>query len=114
MALPESDIDKLETLLKLMFERRISEESEEKLKLTYEVKGNKITIIESRPFFIDPDSWNSVKVAQFEYNSDIGNWALYWYSTKNRRQAYPTGRNKDSIEKLVDEVDSDPTGIFWG
>jgi hypothetical protein len=54
-----------------------------------------------------------MNVAQFELNPESQRWTLYWYDRKNRRQPYPTGRNRDTLEKLVAEVDSDPTGIFW-
>ena len=85
----------------------------DQVKLQFNAVGNRVTLTESRPLFIDPTIWNEVKIAQFEYSPEAVNWTLYWYDRKNRRQPYPTGRNKDTLEKLILEVDSDPTGIFW-
>ena len=83
------------------------------VKLEYHTRGNRITLVESRPLFIDPSLFNSVNVAQFEFDAVQQIWTLYWYDRKNRRQPYPTGRNRDTLEKLAAEVETDPTGIFW-
>ncbi|MDA8415425.1 MAG: DUF3024 domain-containing protein [Desulfobacteraceae bacterium] len=81
--------------------------------LHFDTRGNRVTLTESRPLFIDPAIWNEIKIAQFEYNPEARIWTLYWYDRKDRRQPYPTGRNRDTLEKLIQEVNSDPTGIFW-
>jgi hypothetical protein len=110
MALPESEQERFATLLGQLCERR---SIPDQVRLQYDTKGNRVTLTESRPLFIDPSIWNEIKIAQFEYSPESLNWTLYWYDRKNRRQPYPTGRNRDTLEKLVCEVDSDPTGIFW-
>jgi hypothetical protein len=110
MALPEPEQLRVDTLLgQLCGLRAIPDQ----VRLQYDTKGNRVTLSESRPLFIDPALWNEIKIAQFEYSPESLNWTLYWYDRKNRRQPYPTGRNRDILEKLVREVDLDPTGIFW-
>jgi|SRR6185369_7956459 len=110
MALPETERQRVSRLLGQLCEQRTIPDL---VKLQYDTRGNRVTLTESRPLFIDPAIWNEVKIAQFEYNPDALQWILYWYDRKNRRQPYPTGRNRDTLEKLILEVDSDPTGIFW-
>ncbi|MBC7964017.1 MAG: DUF3024 domain-containing protein [Steroidobacteraceae bacterium] len=110
MALPETERHRADKLLGQLCERRTIADQ---VKLQYETRGNRVTLSESRPLFIDPAIWNEIKIAQFEYSQESLHWTLYWYDRKNRRQPYPTGRNKDTFEKLILEVDSDPTGIFW-
>jgi hypothetical protein len=109
MALPEEEFIRVKEVLEVLCHGR----SGDSVRLEYHVKGNRVTLVESRPLFIDPNLWNSVNVAQFEFNPDLQTWMLYWYDRKNRRQAYPTGRNRDTLEKLIAEVEADPTGIFW-
>jgi hypothetical protein len=111
MLLPESEILRVDKLLSGICRKR---SIEGEVTLTYQIRGNRVTLIESRPFFVDPSTWFDVKVAQFEFNSTTHIWTLYWYNLKNKRFPYPTGRNKDSLEKLTIEVEKDPTGIFWG
>ena len=109
MALPEEELVRTKELLGMFCRARTGDS----VKLEYYIRGNRVTLVESRPLFIDPALLNSVNVAQFEFNLDLQVWTLYWYDRKNRRQPYPTGRNRDTIEKLVAEVIADPTGIFW-
>lgn len=110
MALPETEQQRVDSLLgQLCVQRTIPDQ----VKLQLDTRGNRVVLSESRPLFIDPAIWNEIKIAQFEYSPESCNWTLYWYDRKNRRQPYPTGRNRDTLEKLVREVDSDPTGIFW-
>ena len=110
MALPETELQRVDVLLGQLCEQR---STVAQVELQFDIKGNRVTLTESRPLFIDPAIWNEIKIAQFEYSPESYNWTLYWYDRKNRRQPYPTGRNKDTLEKLLCEVDSDPTGIFW-
>lgn len=110
MALPDTEQQRVDRLVGGLCEQRTIQDQ---VKLQYVTKGNRVTLTESRPLFIDPGIWNEVKVAQFEYSPESLRWTLYWYDMKNRRQPYPTGRNKDTLEKLILEVESDSTGIFW-
>lgn len=110
MALPKTELQKVDELLgQLCAQRTIADH----VTLHIDTRGNRVVLTESRPLFIDPEVWNEIKIAQFEFSPESHNWTLYWYDRKNRRQPYPTGRNRDTLEKLVCEVDSDPTGIFW-
>lgn len=110
MALPDKERLTVNSLLGQLCEHRTIPDQ---VKMRYDTRGNRVTLTESRPLFIAPNIWNEVKIAQFEYNPESLNWTLFWYDRKNRRQPYPTGRNKDMLEKLIVEVNSDPTGIFW-
>jgi hypothetical protein len=109
MALPEEELIRVKELLE-PFCLSVAGDS---VRLEFHMRGNSVTLVESRPLFIDPQLMNSVNIAQFEFNADLKIWTLYWYDRKNRRQPYPTGRNRDTLERLVAEVRSDPTGIFW-
>ena len=109
MALHEEELDHVKMILKEFCQKR----TDDSVKIEFHVRGNRATLVESRPLFIDPTLLNCVNVAQFEFNPGLQIWTLYWYDQKNRRQPYPTGRNRDTIEKLVAEVEIDPTGIFW-
>ena len=114
MALPETEHQRAEELLGIFCKDKMASFKDlDTLEIGYSIKGNKVTLTESRPLFIDPGVWNEIKVAQFEYSPEMNNWTLYWYDRKNRRQPYPVARNKDTLEKLIQEVDKDPTGIFW-
>ena len=109
MALPEAELKRVDDLVGDFCRSRTDGD----VTLAYHIRGDRVTLVESRPFFIDPGLVNSINVAQFEYNPLSSVWTLYWYSMKGRRQPYPTGRNRDSLDRLIVEVAADPTGIFF-
>jgi len=109
MALPDNETTRVEELLGALCRAR----SGDSVTVAHQTRGNRVTLVETRPLFIDPSIMNSVNVAQFEFDPDLKVWTLFWYDRKNRRQPYPTGRNRDTLERLVAEVGADPTGIFW-
>jgi len=109
MALPDEELAKVIELLEVFCHAR----TDDSVRLEYHSRGNRVTLVESRPLFIDPRILNSMNVAQFEFDVDRQVWTLYWYDRKNKRQPYPTGKNRNTLEKLIAEVEADPTGIFW-
>ena len=109
MSLPEIELLRVHELLGVFCKERTGDS----VTLEYAIRGSRVTLAESRPLFIDPRIWNRVNVAQFEFDLEKRIWVLYWYDRRNRRQPYPTGRNRDTLEKLMVELVTDPTGIFW-
>jgi hypothetical protein len=109
MALPHEELTRVGEVLEPFCRAR----SGDSVTVACQVRGNRVTLVETRPLFIDPSIMNSSNVAQFEFDPDLKVWTLYWYDRKNRRQPYPTGRNRDTLERLVAEVGNDPTGSFW-
>lgn len=109
MPLPDTEIERAKNLLDVL----CSEKSIGSAKVGYQIRGNKVSLTESRPLFIDPTIVNTIHVAQFEFVPGQNIWVLYWYDRRDKRVPYPTGRNRDELEKLVHEVRTDPTGVFW-
>jgi hypothetical protein len=85
----------------------------DKLRIEFAVAGNKVTITEHRPHFMDPAKWTVTKVAVLDYDADDGTWELGCFDRNSRRVPYRTEPTSD-LAALLKEVDEDPTGIFWG
>jgi Protein of unknown function (DUF3024) len=49
-------------------------------------------------------------IAQFEYSTAAKSWRLYGYNRNDRRQPVAKG----ALDILINEVDADRTGVFWG
>ena len=41
-------------------------------------------------------------------------WSLYWRDRNLRFHTYDRLRPTGNVDQLLDEIDRDPTGIFWG
>lgn len=52
--------------------------------------------------------------ARLQYIAKTGLWTLYWSDRRGRWQCYDVVAPTTDVLVLLDEVDQDPTGIFWG
>jgi hypothetical protein len=116
MTIPEAIKREVTRQVEAFCDGRIPPELRDQIRLEYSVRGNAITIVERRPPWREdfgPD-WSSLKVAQLRYDSPTGSWALYWRNRNERWFRYPDADPSSDIRSLLDEIDADPTCIFWG
>ena len=95
-------------------DERIPERVKDQIKLDYKIRGNSVTLIEKRPHYKNTEEWVEMKIAQFRFNQDNNKWSLYWWRHTGRWYEYDNIEAKTDFQKLVNEVDEDPTAIFWG
>lgn len=103
-----------ELLLAKLCARRSPADLREKVRVSGEIGGNTITISEHRVAWDDPLSWTVLTVAVLTYDASSGLWTLYCFDRYSRRRPYLNARPSTELNTLLDEVDRDPTGIFWG
>jgi hypothetical protein len=95
-------------------EVRVPTEIRHKVRLIYRWRGSVVTLSETRPYFQDPKRWTESPVAQFRYDAARKRWVLYYRDGKGRWHIYEEARPAASVQTLLDEVNRDPTHIFWG
>ncbi len=112
----------LPTLLQASVERRLRHYCEsqipfavrDQLRLGFHIVGEKVTLFEERPSRQKPDEWVETAVAQFRYDAEKREWALFWADRDQHWHPYEAVGPSPTIEELLAEVKSDPAGIFWG
>ena len=114
MSLPEIEQHRVKKLLGKFCEERVSPQVQDRVKLSFNIRGNKVTLVESRILVREPSRLIESRIAQFEYNPGINCWTLYCYNRNSKRCPYVPKHDQGSLDKLIQEVDKDPTGIFWG
>lgn len=74
------------------------------------------TVVERRaPWRADyGPEWTATGIARLRYTVARGEWALYWRDRNARWHRYDLIEPSSDIAVLLDEIDQDPTGIFWG
>lgn len=74
------------------------------------------TIVERRaPWREDyGPEWTTLGIARFRYVAKDELWSLYWRDRNAKWHRYDLIEPKQDVLVLLDEVDRDPTGIFWG
>jgi Protein of unknown function (DUF3024) len=85
-----------------------------KVRVGYRIAGNSVILYEERPAFHPPYDWQELVVAKFTYVETRRQWRLYCQHRDRRWHAYQALPAAANLSTLLNEVDRDPTGIFWG
>ncbi len=85
------------------------------MRVEFLVSRNAVTIVESRPPWEGDadDEWVQQEVARLRFERSRG-WTLYWPDRNSDFHIYDRLPSTMQIKELLDEVDADPTCIFWG
>ena len=65
------------------------------------------------PWPTELTEWSRVPVAQLRYDPDHKNWTLYCADRNSRWHRYELV-DPGTVDELLEEIEDDPTGIFWG
>ncbi len=114
MPLPEFTKKLVETRLDEYCNKEIPKDLRDQIRLGYKINGNKVTLIESRPFYLDPKKWTETPLAQFRFDAETKKWGLYFMDRNSRWRPYDLVEESADFEKLLEALDEDRTGIFWG
>jgi hypothetical protein len=86
------------------------------LRVECDTRGKTITLYECRPPW-NPDlgaDWTRQPVAQLRYQPTDHQWRLYCADRNRRWHYYDMAEPTTRLDELINEIDEDPTGIFWG
>lgn len=114
MALSEIQRAQVTKRLAAFCESRVPATVRSKVRLGFRIKNSEVVLFEERPAFEAPHEWRKMEVAKFKYLTAQQTWRLYCQHRDLRWHAYAALPEARTFEKLLDEVASDPTGIFWG
>jgi hypothetical protein len=113
MALPELVKKIVEDKLAKYCEQKIPVHARDEIKLSYKFHGNTVFLVESRPVFLG-EGWTHMKIAKFKYDPRGGTWELFCADRNDRWYSYFETSREKNFQALLDAVEEDATGIFWG
>jgi len=114
MPLPETEREIVQVTLEVYCRTKVPLRLTQKLRVGFRIRGNRVTLFEQRPAVMHPDEWVDIVVAQFRYDAGENRWTLYCADRNSRWHRYDEAGPSERFEDLVDEVEQDLTGIFWG
>ena len=83
------------------------------VRLAIESRGKSITIVEERvPWDGGGGPWTRSPMAQFRLDAK-SLWRLYWRDSRDRWHELEAQPARD-VRPLLDELDRDESGVFWG
>lgn len=97
-------------------EGKIPEHVRDEIRIELDVTDRAITVLECRPPW-HPDygpEWTRFPIARLRYTKSRDEWSLYWRDRHLKFHEYDLAEPSHDVQDLLDEIDSDRTGIFWG
>jgi len=110
--LPETDVARVQRWCRARVPERVRDE----VRVEVDVAERHLTIVECRPPWradFGPE-WTRFPIARLRYTKATGLWSLYWRDRNLKFHGYGRVPGSVSVGDLLDEVDRDPTAIFWG
>jgi hypothetical protein len=114
MTLPDATRKYVSELFNQRIEAGLTPKRREYLRLRDSFRGNSVTLHEDRPRMLGQDGWSSLGVALFRLNPTTGTWSLYWRDSRERWLEVEEFEPSIDLGELLDEVDQDPSHLFWG
>lgn len=108
--LPEIDVEKVKRYCRAKIPERLHNE----VRIETSIRGKSISIHECRPIWRGaPGEWTKTSVAQLRYEGD-GTWTLYSADRNSKWFLYFDLDSHQPVDVILEEIEADPTGIFWG
>ncbi len=115
MAFPEITNALIEKKIGKYCDNRIPAHLRNKVTVSYEIRGSNVTIFESRaPWRSEMTEWTKSKVAQIRYDEKKTMWTLFCRDQYGKWYKYESLPAVKNLDRVIEEIDADPTGIFWG
>jgi len=111
--IPDSDLARI----KRWAEDRIPEHARDQVWIGLDVADRAITILECRPLWNPDRSGHDptrLPIARLRYTKSRREWSLYWRDRNSRFHTYELAKPSAAVTDLLEEIDLDRTGIFWG
>lgn len=83
-------------------------------RLGYRFTGSEVVLFESRPTYHRPNEWHEHDIAKFRYVANAHEWRLFCLHRDLKWHTYTPRPSAPDFDTLLQEVATDPTGIFWG
>lgn len=80
------------------------------------VSRGAVTIVERRAPWREEygREWTALGIARLRYHARRREWTLFWRDRNSRWHRYDLIEPSSNIATLLTEIETDPTGIFWG
>ena len=114
MAIPNEVKLVAESTLIAYVEQKIPSHIRNKLYLSYRFSNQSVILIENRPNIFKRGEWTESAVAKFRFTIKTNTWSLYWADRNSKWHKYSYTEPTEDFDLLLQAVDEDRTGIFWG
>lgn len=97
-------------------EQRLPEHARSQVRMECEIAARHLTLVERRAPWREEcgTEWSRLPIARLAYSQTTHQWSLHWRDRNLKFHPYDNAQPTTDIRILMDEIDNDPTHIFWG
>ena len=94
----------------------VPRDARDQLRFEIDVSDRAITVVECRPPWCDDvgPEWTRSPICRFRYTKAHQQWSLYWRDRNQKFHLHKSAAPTPHLLELIDVVERDPSGIFWG
>ena len=112
----QDTIDINEATVKAFVEKLRPEDPEirKQLDFGYSYDGKRFKLFEIRPVWTRPDEIQHLEFAKMRYYKSRSEWNLYWMRASGKWEAYEPYFSSSSLSEMLDIINEDEFGCFFG
>ena len=114
MAFTDIDHQRIKNEVGGLCSRRSPAHLKDKVRLEYEIEKQNVVIYEIRPVWNNPSEITKSPMAKLTYVNSKKIWKLYWKRANMKWKNYESKESSKEIRTLVQEIDNDAYGCFFG
>ena len=115
MAFTASETKQVDWIMRKFFNRnRPPERARHQVDLSYEIKNQSVEIFLLRVFWRDQSQTVREPIVKATYDKNSRKWKIYWQRADMRWHLYEPYPEAQDLEIVLQIVEEDPYGCFWG
>jgi hypothetical protein len=114
MAFSEIDRHRIKKEVGGLCSQRTPNHDRDKLRFEYDIEKQNVIINEVRPAWNNPKEPTKLPFAKLTYVKSRNIWKLYWKRASGKWERYEPKDSDKDLGALVQEIDKDPYGCFFG
>jgi uncharacterized protein with HEPN domain len=108
--MPDTDVARVRQWCRI----RVPAHLQDQVRVEVDIDVRHLTIVECRPPWNGVGDWTRLPVARLRFTKVTGLWSLYWRDSNARFHLYDRLGASANVQTMLDEIEQDPTAIFWG
>ena len=114
MAFKDIDRHKIKKAVGGLCEKKTPAHLKDKLQFEYEIDGQNVIIYEVREIWRRAGEFTKMPIAKLTYVSSRRIWKLYWKRASGKWEKYEPKETAEDLKSLVQEIQKDEFGCFFG
>lgn len=114
MSFNDLEIQTIKNSVGSLCDRKTNPALLDELRLDYVIEKQSVIIQEIRPSWRDKNQSIHHDLAKLTYVKSKSQWSLFWKRASGKWQRYETAQPKTRLDELVNEIELDVHGCFFG